>query len=319
VAYGRQLRSKTDMGDLVCSITKDGGKTWTPPIMIFDHRVSNGSLRFAYTNAVLFKDPDQNVLWLFCMRCPAHYRDSEDSQLCSAYSGDGGFSWHPVELAKDFHSPLITIAGMHIVKDQGKKRYLLPCHRNTRRHDPLGDRQQFILESQDLLRWKLGAYIPHNFEQKVFMHEGNIAEWETPDELKIIMRTADYQTGARALDPPRAYSSISKDGGRTWSPGEREPDLFNTVSKAFFGKDSHGNHVYVYSDGPAWERKVLRYKTKKPGGSWSSDRLFYYDDNRNSYPTLIEDASGQWLCVWDSSFDSKNTRTAIRFGRLTIE
>ena len=51
-SYGLQLRDKGDMGDLVCSISKDRGKTWSPPIMIFDHRVPNGSVRYAYNNSV---------------------------------------------------------------------------------------------------------------------------------------------------------------------------------------------------------------------------------------------------------------------------
>jgi hypothetical protein len=28
--YGLQLQGKTDMGDIVCSISRDGGKTWSP-------------------------------------------------------------------------------------------------------------------------------------------------------------------------------------------------------------------------------------------------------------------------------------------------
>jgi hypothetical protein len=47
--------------------------------------------------------------------------------------------------------------------------------------------------------------------------------------------------------------------------------------------------------------------------------LFYQADNRNSYPTLIEDKPGQWLAVWDSSNEPDRPRTAIRFGRLIVK
>ena len=53
-SYGLQLRDKGDMGDLVCSISKDRGKTWSPAIMIFDHRIPNGSVRYAYNNSCRF-------------------------------------------------------------------------------------------------------------------------------------------------------------------------------------------------------------------------------------------------------------------------
>ena len=318
VAYGLQLKGKGDMGDIVCSISPDQGKTWSTPIMIFDHRQPNGTQQFAYNNAVLFKPNNSDVLWCFAMRAPQHYRDSEDSELVAAYSGDGGSSWHPVELVMEFHSPIITCAGIVEVKENGKTRYLLPVHRNTKRHDPRGDREQFVLESESLLKWKLAGYVPQPQDQKVFLHEGNIAYGSDSSELKMVMRTAQYEDGGKALEPPRAYSSVSTDGGRTWSVAQPEPDLYNSVAKGFYGKDSLGRHIYVYNDGPAWERRALQYMVKPEGQSWSAPQLFYEDNNRNSYPTLIEEKPGVWVGAWDSSNDSDRKRTAIRFGRLVM-
>ena len=315
IAYSRQLKGKVDMGDIICSVSKDQGKNWGVPITIFDSQTPNGTMRFAYANAVLYKDPEQDILWCYAMRTPRYYRDSEDSEMVAAYSGDGGLSWFPVELVVDHHSPIITIAGIYKVKENDGNRYLLPVHRNTKRHDPHGDRRQFVLESRDLLHWKLAGYVPLP-EPKVFLHEGNIAEGNEEGELKMVTRTATYED-YKQLDPPMAYSSISTDGGRTWSVGKPEPELYNAVSKAFFGKDSLGNHIYVYSSGPAGERKELWYKVKPPNQAWSEARRFYYDNNRNSYPTLIEEKAGEWLCTWDSSNEPDRKRTVIRFGRLS--
>lgn len=182
-----------------------------------------------------------------------------------------------------------------------------------------GDRRLFVLESRDLLRWKLAAYVPVDPARDVFIHEGNMAEWERPGELKIVMRTCKYSRGGTQIDPPCAYSAISTDGGRSWTSGEPEPDLHNTAAKGFFGKHSSGHHIYVYNDGKAWVRKALKYKVRAPGGSWGKERTFYFENNRNSYPALIEEDNGQWLCVWDSSDDPNTKRTAIRFGRLALD
>ncbi|MDZ7633477.1 MAG: hypothetical protein U5L72_03155 [Bacteroidales bacterium] len=57
---------------------------------------------------------------------------------------------------------------------------------------------------------------------------------------------------------------------------------------------------------------------KEPGREWSEPRLFYWDKNRNSYPTLIEREPGVFLCVWDSSDDPDVKRTTIRFGILDL-
>ena len=114
-AYGLQVRGKVDMGDMVASISLDKGKTWSPRIMIFDHQERNGSVQYAYNNAVLFRPPGQDVIWLYAMRAPMHYRDSENADLVAAYTADGGYSWHHVELAMGYQGSLIIVAGIETV------------------------------------------------------------------------------------------------------------------------------------------------------------------------------------------------------------
>ncbi|MDE2979377.1 MAG: sialidase family protein, partial [Acidobacteriota bacterium] len=157
-AYGLQVRGKMDMGDIVCSLSLDGGRTWNERITVFDHRVRNGSVQHAYNNSVLFRPPGQDVVWLFVMRAPMHYRDSENADLVAAYTADGGYSWNHVELAMGYQGSLIIVAGIETVERDGVPHYLLPAHRNSRRHDPHGDRRQFVLESKSLLHWKLAGY-----------------------------------------------------------------------------------------------------------------------------------------------------------------
>lgn len=314
-AYGLQVRGKGDMGDIVCSISQNSGRTWGHRITVFDHRVRNGTVQYAYNNAVLFRPPGQDVIWLFCMRVPMHYRDSENADLIAAYTPDGGYSWHHVELSVDFQGPMIIVAGIETVERDGVTHYLLPAHRNSRRHDPHGDRRQFVLESKSLLHWRRAGYVPYAENDPVFLHEGGIAPVGADGELKMVMRTADM-IRERPLDPPVAYSSVSIDGGRTWSTAQPEPDLPNFRAKSFFGRDSAGRHICVY--GNSVERRGLYYKVRAKGGEWSDQKEFYVGGNRNSYPTLIEDKPGEWLAVWDSSNNEDDRRTAIRFGRLPI-
>ena len=88
-------------------------------------------------------------------------------------------------------------------------------------------------------------------------------------------------------------------------------------SQEFFGRHADGRHIYVYNDN--YQREGLWYKTKTQGDSWSKARVFYHENNRNSYPTLIADKAGEWMAVWDSSNEPDRKRTAIRFGRLKVE
>jgi hypothetical protein len=136
------------------------------------------------------------------------------------------------------------------------------------------------------------------------------------------MRTADYEDERKMTDPPRAFSTVSKDGGRTWSPAKQEPELWNAKSKAFYGRAANGTHLYVYNDGPATPapggRMALRYKLQPtPAGPWSEEKTFYDAGIHNSYPTLIEVSPGEFRAVWDSG-TKERTRTHIQFGKLRL-
>jgi hypothetical protein len=322
VAYGAGIPGKADMGDIWASVSTNDGDTWSDPVCVFDHNQRQGSIQFAYANAILFHPPGQDVIWCFAMRCPMNFRNSEDAQLCAAYSGDGGRSWSPVELAMHYTQPLIVVAGVETIMENGRPRYLLPAHRNTLRENPLGSRDQFVLSSTSLLEWKSEGVVPQPASGKVFLHEGNIAPGDADGELKLVMRTANWEEKA-ALDPPRAFSSVSKDGGRTWSPAQQEPDLWNARSKGFYGRSASGAHVYVYNDGPAMPqpngRMALRYKVQaQPGGAWSEEKTFFDAGTHNSYPTLIEITPGEYRAVWDSGTKDR-TRTHIRFGKFKLK
>ena len=321
VAFGAMTNGKKDMGDILVSVSRDDGETWGEPVPIFDHNRRQGAIQFAYANPVLFKPEDQDVLWCFAMRCPIVYKNSEDSQLAGAFSADGGDSWTPVELAVHYAGTLILNAGVQPTMIRGRRRFLLPAHRNSLQKDPLGSREHFVLSSTSLLEWKLEAFIPQPESGRVFLHEGNIAPWGAPGELKIVMRTADYEDTSLTTDPPRAYSSVSSDGGLTWSAAQPEPGLYNAKAKGFFGRAANGTHIYVYNDGPAQpapgSRMALRYKTKPAGGVWSEEKTFYDADIKNSYPTLIEVRPGDFRAVWDSG-TAERPRTHIHFGKLRI-
>ena len=321
VAYGAMLNGKKDMGDILAMVSEDDGDTWEEPVTVFDHRERQGGVQFAYANPVLYRAPGQDVIWLFAMRCLISFENSEESQLVGAFTSDGGYSWTQVELAMRYSGPLITNAGLVQTEIDGRRVFLLPAHRNTLGSDPRGSRDHFVLSSTSLLEWNLEAYIPQPTTARVFLHEGNMAPGDNPDELKIVMRTANYDDSSLTTNPPRAYSSVSTDGGHTWSVAKEEPDLHNAKSKAYFGRASDGTHVYVYNDGPAQSeggRMALRYKTKAPGGAWSEQKTFFDAGIKNSYPTLIEVAPGDFRAVWDSG-TADTARTHIHFGKLRLK
>lgn len=322
VAYEVGIPGKTDMGSIDAAVSSNDGASWSIPCTIFDHTQRHGAIQFGYANPVLYRPPGQEIIWCFAMRCPLNFADSEDSHLAAAYSGDGGRSWNPVELAMSYTGPLVIVGDIQRIVEDGRPIYLLPAHRNTKRADPLGSREQFVLRSTSLLDWSLGGYVPQPNPGAIFLHEGQIAVTSPAGQLKMVMRTSSGRNeggllDGGALNPPRAWSTTSNDGGKSWSMAEAEPELWNSVAEAWYGQARSGAQMYVYNDGPPFSRMALRYKVRPPNGSWSEERTFFDAGIHNSYPTLLEIAPGEFRAVWDSG-DAQRHRRAIRYGKFTL-
>lgn len=224
-----------------------------------------------------------------------------------------------------YNGPLVILGEIQCLTENGHPLYVLPAHRNTKQSDPRGQREHFVLRSTSLLEWRLGGYVPQEPEGSIFLHEGQLAVVNREQHLKMVMRTSTGKPGGPlldgvALDRPRAWSSTSTDGGKTWSLAQEEPDLWNTVSEAWFGQSQKGTQLYVYNDGPLFSRMALRYKLKPAGGAWGGEKTFFDAGVHNSYPSLIEVAPGEFRAVWDSG-DERNAkahRRSIRFGKLSL-
>ena len=328
VAFGAMVNGKKDMGDILATRSTDDGDTWEEPVMIFDHRQRQGMVQFAYANPVLYRAPGQDVIWCFAMRCPIAQKNSEESQLVGAFTADGGYSWTPVEMAMHYAG-----AAHHMLNHRNYGDRLStqisdagpPQHTAGRPH---AVRVTTSFSAAPACWNGSSKPISPNPPMPVFSSMRGISRREKHQrncglscELPIMTTPALRRT------PPRAYSSVSRDGGRTWRVAKPEPDLHNAKSKAFFGRSSNGTHIYVYSDGPPQGVKTpefpnggrisLRYKTKNPGDTWSEEKTFYDAGIKNSYPTLIEIAPGDFRCVWDSGTPD-TPRTHIQFGKLRI-
>ncbi|MEI7585049.1 sialidase family protein [Runella sp.] len=314
IAYEAGIPGKLDMADIISIVSTNDGDTWGNPVYIFNHREKYGMQQYAYANPILFKPPGQNILWCFAMRNPLSQPNSEESFLVGAYSGDGGRSWNQVELTMHYTGSLVLTGNIQRIVENGEPVYLLPAHRNSLDNGPVGGaRVHFVLRSKSLLDWDVAGYVPN--PEKVWVHEGHIALGKQDGELIMVMRTADNTN--KALTPPRAWSTLSVDNGRNWSIPKEEPELYNSVSEAGFGRSSDGLFYYIYNDGPAWSRMALRYKVKSLDGQWSNERTFFDANIHNSYPSLIEISPNDFRAVWDSGSKEKG-RQKICFGKFRI-
>lgn len=322
IVWRETIKNRVDMGDLLYSTSRDGGRTWSAARVLLDHSVPLDGQRFGYGNVVLHAHHE--TVYAFAGRAPLSDPDSEEQRLVGMRSDDHGETWQPFDLRVELDSTLIL--GGKILPHADT--FLLPFHRNETRHDlppprfrprRAGDKRDHgVLVSRDLLVWRLAGLIPTRLADNVMLQEGYLAPDNTPGregDVLCFMRTAKGDDVKRAYDPPRSFSSRSANGGQTWSEARIEPDLFNSSAKAIVTQDAFGTLVTVYNVGPAWERRALRYKTKRPGAPWGKEKSFFDGPGRNAYVSLAEWAPGQFYAMWWAS-TADGTRRAVRFGRF---
>ena len=222
--------------------------------------------RVAYANPVLTSagPADRLVLRHACPRCSRDKDRRSAPRIRPTAAGRGSrWSWRWTTFAADR-----LCRGRDGERAEGLC-YILPVHRNTLRHDPHGGQEQFVLENSNLLEWKLAGYIPQPGAGPVFVHEGNLAACDGAG-LKVVMRTELRPRCESASNrrPPTRGSA------RTAAAPVARPRLSRTVQ--------HGGEN-VFRTGcarqsglrvglsPAWQRRGLAYKIRKPGESWGDE------------------------------------------------
>ena len=211
-------------------------------------------------------------------------------------------------------------------KINGEKHFLLPAHRNTLQKDPLGSRDHFILSSTSLLEWKLEAFIPQPLDHKVFLHEGNIALGDAPGELKIVMRTVSTKKTSLTTKPPRAYSSISRDGGHTGAPpwpnrnctmrSRRVSSAAHLTAHTFTSTATGPLNATSHRDSHTAAGRHCTTKPNRPAAAGArEDRLPCR--HRELLPHAYRGRTGRFQAVWDSG-TVDTPRTHIHFGKLKI-
>ena len=189
------------------------------------------------------------------------------------------------------HRPAGHSGEVQRIIENGQPFYLLPAHRNTKRADPLGQQEQFVLRSTSLLDWSLGGHVPPGDAGDIFLHEGQIAVINEQQHLKMVIRTSSGKRDNKSLDgvalnpPARGPAPAPTAAKRGAWPRRSRP--WNTVSEAWFGQSRTGTQLYVYNDGPAFSRMAVRYKVKPANGTWSDEQHLL----RRWHPQLLSDTN----------------------------
>lgn len=314
-----------DEGSIRFARSSDGGRTWTQGVLAQADAVH----RYHY---VIFLN-DAGVLYAFLGRItiaedrdPAGNVDGFPVRMVAKRSTDGGATWadFPIAVEVPANARGVVLAGK-AVKREGV--WLLPYWQQTARGTRTG-----VLRSTDLTTWRPGGF-PEPPPGIAVEEPQVVLSQDVPGELFMVTRTlvsgtpeakdAHYRTKA-------AYSatSVSADGGLTWSPMVLDPSLPNFYVKTFFAKDLLGRYFAIYNtlagpfmgERPDRYREVLHYKVRRPGEPWGPGRLFADGRRLTSgaargwdvYASAEEFAPGRFFVVWE------HNQTAIKVARLDL-
>jgi len=196
--------------DLVMKTSRDGGRTWSP-LVVLEHI---GEL-WSSGNPATVRDRTNGRIWLFYLRCAPGMNSykarpkTHDVKNLARFSDDNGQTWSEAidltEAARDLNDSEwgISVPGPGGAIQDRQGRLIVPMWR----YRPFKD---FVLFSEDHGKtWKRGDFVPTE---------------EGLDECQLV----ELADGSIALDMRQQrgshrWISVSKDGGRTWSvprPGQ---------------------------------------------------------------------------------------------------
>ncbi|MGW7209720.1 sialidase family protein [Streptomyces sp. NPDC054837] len=316
VAWREGLRpGNRDMGYIRYAYTTNGGATWSHP-----RTLAQETDQYAWHYVMLYKSGSE--LFAFLGRTPiADPTDEEkdgdnwnnDGLPITATvvkrSTDEGRTWqdYPVTMPSIGN---LAISGRPIKLANGNT--VLPYWGTGRENGVL------IATNPDLKTWTKGGVVPNGNATGVKAGENQIAvSPDSSDTLIMVARAANAN----------AMMATSTNGGADWTsyaPAAGLPS--NDVARAYFGKDSTGRLLYIYTTGDTISRPALYYTTKRRDAtSWSAPRRFADGPESeqdktpagtgagwDTYPMADEYAPGKFFVTWE--FDT----TRIKVNKLDI-
>lgn len=278
-----------DRGDIMfkSGSSVDGGVTWTWSDTQY---LKKSDATSSYVNVIMYNDA--GTLYAFIGKAnPISNPDTGVAGVVCMKSTDMGVSWIPQAITNSYTAHMIL--GGDIIKFGNT--YFLPFN---------GTGTQRFLKSTNLIDWSLAGSVSN--PENVGLGEGFLViSQDNPNHLICKMRVPMHVGGF-------AYSSVSTDGGATWSDARKDLELPNWGAKCCFYKDANNQYVYIY--GTESERNILYYKTRAPGQPWKAGRPFTSPTlaGKDCYPMLAEYAPGKFYALWENSYHN------VYFGKLDV-
>lgn len=304
-AEGRMKPADQAENDIVMKRSTDGGVTWSPLRVL--HEDGANSLN----NPTVVQDQVSGRVFLWYQRIPAHLKEHSAGTATGlegpaiyrnfiVTSDDDGVTWSaPQDVTATTKRPqrATTIAsgpgaGIQLTRGAHRNRLIIPFNEG-----PYGQWQNYAVFSDDGGRtWTYGEDVPGALlpNGKSWINEVQMAE--QPDG-SVLLDTRQFG-GARVRK-----TSVSRDGGRSWSPVAEVPELTDpscmasTLRYSFPGDGQPGWLLHSGPDSVKRERGTV-YLSRDDGKSWPVKRVLY--PGPFAYSVLCRFADGTAGCLFEA-------------------
>jgi len=322
-AEGRVRPTDQAENDIVMKRSTDGGRSWSPL------RVLHGDGANSLNNPTVVQERESGRIFLWYQRIPAHLKE-HSQQTGTGLEGpdiyrnfiltsdDDGLTWStPQDITATTKRPqrATTIAsgpgsGIQLSRGPHQNRLIIPFNEG-----PFGQWQNYAVFSDDAGKtWTYGDDVPG-----ALVPDGKGGQRSQINEVQV----AELADGSVLLNSrqfagaPVRRSSISRDGGKTWSPvgefaGLTDPSCMASMLRYSFPEAGQpGLLLHSGPDSTKREKGTL-YQSSDEGKSWPVKRVLY--PGPFAYSVLTRFTDGTIGCF----FEADNYQR-ILFARLTKE
>lgn len=321
-AEGRAADADQAGNSIILKRSRDEGRTWSPLELIAD----DGSNSLNNPTAVV--EQESGRVFLMYQRIPAHMKE-RDNSVETGYEGtnvyrnfitwsdDEGATWtKPLDITRTTKRPTraTTIAsgpgiGIQLTRGPHKGRLIIPFNEG-----PYHQWNNFSVFSDDGGgNWKWGQDVPG-----AFVPDSKLGQRSQINEVQMVeLSDGSVRLNTRQFAGTKVRkTSVSRDGGETWSPVEdvpalRDPSCNSSILRYSFD-DAKGRGRILYSGPDSTRRnKGTIHLSVDDGATWPVKRVLRPGGFAYSVLTQLQDGSVGCLFEPDDA-------EQIIFARFTI-
>ncbi len=321
-AEGRAAATDQASNDILLKRSADNGKTWGPLMLIAEDGANS------LNNPTVVVEQQTGRVYLMIQRIPSHLKEASAS-IETGYEGtnvyrnlllwsdDDGVTWtKPMDVTRSTKRPTAatTLAsgpgnGIQLTRGPHKGRLIIPFNEG-----PYWQWNNFAVFSDDHGRtWNYGENVPG-----AFVPDDKQGRRSQLNEAQMVeLSDGSVRLNSRAFAGAKLRkTSVSRDGGRTWSAVENVPELRDPSCNASIFRysfcDGAGRGRILYSGPDSMKRDTgTVHLSLDDGRTWPVKRLLW--PGSFAYSALTKTADNAVGCLFET--DSYNR---IGFARFPI-